>query len=60
MYQLQQELEEQEQKEITERDFDDFFFRGIVFNRITDKRRRKALFKIYFGDRYGEQNFGDC
>jgi hypothetical protein len=60
-YWRQNELEEEEQKESTERDMDDFFFKGIVDTRVKSKARRKALFKIYFGDRNGTtDNFGDC
>lgn len=52
-----QELEEQEQ----EQEVDDFFFKGIVDTRVKSKARRKAIFKIYFGDRNGTtENFGDC
>lgn len=52
-----QELEREEQEEKV----DDFFFKGIVDTRVKSKARRKAIFKIYFGDRHGTtENFGDC
>ena len=50
-------MEEEEAKQAT----DDFFFKGIVDSRVKSKARRKAIFKIYFGDRNGTtENFGDC
>jgi len=52
-----QELEQQEQEEAT----DAFFFKGIVDSRIKSKARRKALMKIYHGDKNGTtENLGDC
>lgn len=52
-----QELEREEQEE----KIDDLFFKGIVDTRVKSKARRKAIFKIYFGDRNGTtENFGDC
>jgi hypothetical protein len=50
-------MEEEEAKIAT----DDFFFKGIVDTRVKSKARRKAIMKIYFGDRNGTtENFGDC
>lgn len=52
-----QELEQQEQEEAV----DNFFFKGIVDSRVKSKARRKAIFKLYFGDKNGTtENFGDC
>lgn len=52
-----QQLEQKEQEEAV----DDFFFKGIVDTRVKSKARRKAIMKIYFGDKNGStENFGDC
>ena len=52
-----QELEQQEAEEA----IDDFFFKGIVDTRVRSKARRKALLKIYYGDKDGKtENLGDC
>lgn len=43
-----------------EKEKDDVAFIEIIKRRIVDKRRRQQLLLTYFGDNYGEQNFGDC
>ena len=56
----QQQLEQMEEEE-AKIATDDFFFKGIVDTRVRSKARRKAIMKIYFGDRNGTtENFGDC
>jgi len=56
----QQQLEHMEEEE-AKIATDDFFFKGIVDTRVKSKARRKAIMKIYFGDRNGTtENFGDC
>ena len=56
----QQQLEQMEEEEV-KISIDDFFFKGIVDARVKSKARRKAIMKIYFGDRNGTtENFGDC
>ncbi len=56
----QQQLEQMEEEE-AKIATDDFFFKGIVDTRVKSKARRKAIMKIYFGDRNGTtENLGDC
>lgn len=41
-------------------DKDDVEFLAIIKRRIADKRRQRELMLIYFGDRNGTENLGDC
>lgn len=43
-----------------EKEKDDIEFIAIVQRHIADKLKRRELYKTYFGDNYGTENFGDC
>lgn len=48
------------EQEQYEKEKDDNEFIAIIQRQIKDRLKRRELYKQYFGDNYGTENFGDC
>ena len=48
------------EQEQYEKEQDDHEFIAIIQRQIKDKLKRRQLYKTYFGDNNGTENFGDC
>ena len=48
------------EQEQYEKEQDDHEFIAIIQRQIKDRLKRRELYKQYFGDNYGTENFGDC
>jgi hypothetical protein len=48
------------EQEQYEKEKDDHEFIAIIQRQIKDRLKRRELYKTYFGDNNGTENFGDC